>query len=101
VPSNRAAFAITIDGHAACDRHAITQLERATGFATHANAIEEILEMRLRDVRRTAHNFLQVGTIYLLRNIADLAGAHYGPMGAEHIFRHSQLVVSQARSPVD
>src|ERR1700681_4572745 len=101
IPANRAAFAIAVHGHTAGDGNAIAQLQGAVRLASQAYAVEEILQMGLRNVGRTANGLLQVRSIHFLRHVAHLAGAGDRSVRAQDVFGDSQLIVSQTRNPTD
>src|ERR1700719_3016675 len=70
VPMHGAALAVAVHRHAAGDRNAEAHIERTIRLLAGANAVEEILHVRVRTRPSGSDHLVTLGPIHLLRNVA-------------------------------
>src|SRR5262249_19943047 len=99
VPMHGAALAVAVDRHAAGDRNAEAHIERTIRLLAGANAVEEILHVRVRTGPSSSDHFVAFGAVDLLREVADLLSFGNRAIRAENIFGAAELVVAESRIP--
>ena len=94
--------AIAIHGHAARDRDAIAEIEGTVRLLAGADAIEEILHVRVRQRAWCGRSSPCRRAVHFLRNVAHLAGARNAFRALPSTSSlDAQLIVAEARSPTD
>src|SRR6266436_4544089 len=97
VPMHGAALAVAIHRHAAGDGNAEAHIKRTVRLLAGANAIEEILHVRVGRRPGGSDHLVTFRAIHLLRDVADLLSLGNCSIRTEHIFGAAELIVSEPR----
>src|SRR5271165_5244272 len=95
IPSDRAPGVEAFDCHAAGDRNAETDIERAVRLLSVSDAVEEVLHMRARRGVGLAEHFDAVGPIHFLRQVTDLLASGDGAVCAQNVLSDAELVITE------